>query len=284
MIRIVVTGSRGFIGAEIVSKLQQQKDYEVISVSRSASEEFFKVKNYSDSPGGDVLLHLGENSNQSSVTNGGIDYKDSALQILGSLLDKKYQKVIYASSAILYGDKSNHKHSTGDELVISNLYGELKKESEDLVLGTNGGIVVRLSNVYGPRMSKMTIISQILSQLNAGDDIVVDDSRVVRDFLWIEDAARGFSELISSTLRNDSGVRVYNLGTGVGTSIETLTLKILEIAGLSNRHVKSRHKTENFSKLIVDYSLMQLSCGWEPEINLVDGLTKLLQQSNSIGS
>jgi nucleoside-diphosphate-sugar epimerase len=87
----------------------------------------------------------------------------------------------------------------------------------------------------------------------------------VRDFIYAKDAAEGILALALSHVPNKKG-SLYNLGTGVGTSIKVLANMILDAAGENGRPVESMQASGSQSTLILDYVKTELACGWRPNI------------------
>ena len=108
-----------------------------------------------------ILLKIMKLLRQTNLT----DYIENNVKRLKFILSNTRSKLIYASSVAIYGDLSVIPHSPSDELNIINTYSKSKFECEKLVLQA-GGVVARLSNIYGPGMSKKkNIISDILKQI-----------------------------------------------------------------------------------------------------------------------
>jgi nucleoside-diphosphate-sugar epimerase len=144
------------------------------------------------------------------------------------------------------------------------------------VLKLPAGIVVRPANIYGPGMSKNNVMSAILRQIPGEGTLEVMDTSPVRDFIWVEDAAEGIVALALNHFKEGKERGLYNLGTGVGTSIETLADLALEIAGQPDRPVKTKYSSDRQSCLILDFADTTAACGWRPKTSLREGLTHML--------
>lgn len=277
--KIIITGASGFIGGHLISKLSEIANTEIVPLTRRKIPNLIRVSDYRDAPDGDVLIHLAEDNNLENVASRDLSYEHNALSTLRTLLDKKYRRIIYASSSTLYGDKSVVPHSTGDEIFVKNPYTRIKSLSESAVLENPNGVVVRLANVYGPLMSTNNVMSQILSQIPKQGDLEVGDVNPVRDFVWVQDVAEGISMLTRMDLTKTEISKMYNLGSGVGTSIGDLALLTLELAGQSERRVMSKNRTRVMSSIVLDCSEMTNACGWTPQVSLRQGIATLLTSS-----
>lgn len=275
-LKVIITGASGFLGSHVLQVLAAQQNVEAIAVTRKDISGWCRVSDYSQSPVGDVLIHLAEDSDRAQVAKSGQAYEEKARETLVALLKKGYRRVVYISSAVLYGDADAWPHFPNDPIRIDDAYTHLKRQSELAVLELSTGVVVRLSNIYGPGMSQNNVMSTILRQIPGTGSLEVMDTSPVRDFLWVEDAAEGIVSLSLRHLREGNKGKLYNLGTGIGTSIGELASMALEIAGQADRPVEGRHISGRQSKLILDFSDTTSVCGWRPRTSLRQGLTRLL--------
>ena len=278
--RIVITGASGFLGGFVANAFTKQRGAEVIRVSRRDAAGSTRVSDYSESPGGDVLIHLAQWADRAEVNATSHEQRTAAVDSLRALARKGYSRLLLASSGALYGDAGEGPHRPGDPPQVSDAYARLKLESERVILD-HGGIAVRLANVYGPGQHASSVLATILSQIPGSGPLRVFDTRPVRDFLWVEDAAEGFAAIASSRAGSPGGV--VNLGTGVGTSIGDAARTALQIAGEAQRVVlaTSEQPRAARSTLILDYSETEAMCGWRPRTAVGEGLARLLEHKRS---
>ena len=187
MYQVAVTGASGFLG-EATVRLLAKKGYHCLGLTRKKTPKFYYVKSYEDAPLADVLIHLAESNDRTLLAAQNSPIEKEADQTLKMLLSKGYRKVIYASSAALYGDRWIEPRKVTDPVESVDTYTRIKLKSESAVLA-QGGTVARLANLYGPGMSQKNVLSHILDQIGCGKQIIVRSLEPVRDYLWIEDAA-----------------------------------------------------------------------------------------------
>jgi UDP-glucose 4-epimerase len=279
-LKIVITGASGFLGAYVLAALAEQHNVDVIPVTRKEISGWCKVIDYSQSPLGDVLIHLAENNDRAQVAKAGQAYEEHVISTLAALIEKGYSRVVYTSSAVLYGDANNRAHLSSDPIRIDDAYTRIKRLSELLVLKLSGGVVVRLGNIYGPGMSQNNVMSTILRQIPGTGLLEVNDTNPVRDFVWVQDAAEGIVALALGHYKRGNEGGLFNLGTGIGTSIGDLASMALEIAGQTDRSVKAKCSSERQSSLILDPSDITFTCGRKPKTSLRQGLSILLNKLN----
>ena len=268
--RIVITGAAGFLGSELRRVLLGFEQIEVIGVTRLRIPGMLTVDNYEDTPTGDILVHLAESSERMVANFNGEAYEQEVKQLLEKLGKKRFKRIVYASSAVLYGDQNTRSCIESDPIHLTDSYTRIKNISEDWVV-EHGGIVARLSNLYGPGMSDKNVLGTILSQLANTGPIIVNDTKPIRDFLWIEDAAKALAIMVTGQM---SGT--FNIGSGVGISILQLANSTLEAAGLSGRQVLSRTKSVSCSNLVLDITKASTKLGWYPSIDLKQGIVSML--------
>jgi UDP-glucose 4-epimerase len=267
-VKVVVTGASGFLGREIIGKLVSA-NIDHVGVSRRQISDFHIVESYRNAPDGDVLIHLAETNDRALANRGGALCERDAAEII-KCLSKRYKKIIYASSAVLYGDECDSPRSELDAIVPVDIYTNIKRTSEDVVLN-GGGIVARFSNIFGPGMSRATVIMAILEQLGLEGPLTLHDTSPVRDFLWIEDAADAVLAMILNPLQG-----IYNVGSGRGTSIYELAAIALKASNEKDRQIMSKNSFYKRSILITDIKKLTSSCGWMPKIELSIGMQNMV--------
>jgi UDP-glucose 4-epimerase len=267
--RIVVTGASGFLGSAIV-RILSRIGADCIGVSRSGGPGLHIVPDYSQAPLGDCLIHCAETSDRSTANAGGELLEQASRDTLQALLAKGYPRIVYASSAVLYGDRITTHRRTSEKVCITDGYARIKSASELAVL-QHGGIVARLTNLYGPGMANGNVVSHILTQVSQDRPVLMHCLEPVRDFLWVDDAAKAFVSMASSRIDG-----IYNVGSGRGTSIRELVALVQAAAG-TDQSVRGRQQLDLPSHLVVDIAPTISAFNWQPETPIEDGIRRLVR-------
>ena len=246
----------------------------MLPVSRRAAPGAMQVRSYEEAPAGDVLIHLAEDNDRIRVSHAPPEYAREAGATLAALGRRGYSRVVYASSGVLYGDGHTHAHEVDDQIVVNDAYAALKRSGELAVLDWNGGVVARLSNVYGPAMAEGNVVSTILRQIPGDGPVCVTDTRPVRDFLWVGDAARGLAAMALGTAAGG----LFNVATGSGVSIGALAMTALAAAGEPVRAVVGQNRGNCASTMILSPARMVDTYGWSAAVSITQGVSMLVRE------
>ena len=96
-----------------------------------------------------------------------------------------------------------------------------------------------------------------------------------RDFIYIDDVIDALFNII---FKDSSNGEIINIGSGKGVTIGSLAEQIMKISG-RNGHIlfdanRIRTKSKDIQKLVADINKAHRLLGWEPRMDLVEGLTK----------
>ena len=272
-------GGSGFIGAHFQQTLKKisNNNYKVqLLPHRGSPEEIKSALKKLDALRLDntqtSILYLAENNEIAQASKFGPDYTKRNIQRLKFILSNTDSRLIYASSVGVYGDLSELPHHPTENVNVINPYAHSKLECEKLVL-QSGGVVARLSNIYGPGMSKKNIISDVLKQITIKgvDSITIINGTPTRDMIHISDVT---SCLLAMTTIQQKGV--YNVATGVNVSMKDLAMMILEAAKLGECTLVESSHSKATSCIALDISRTKEIFDWSPCIRLKDGLKELI--------
>ena len=141
--------------------------------------------------------------------------------------------------------------------------------------------VLRLSNVFGPGQTSLNPYCGVVAKffeavIKNEPQIIYGDGNQTRDFTFIEDALDAF--FLSAT-RDKAIGQVYNVGTGVETSIIKLANEIKKITGCSDRLIEFKEKRpiDIVKRRNIDSSKLQRELQWKINYSLSEGLEKTFQ-------
>ncbi len=274
--KVIVTGASGFLGKIVLKKLIES-GIDCVGVSRRQMFGCAQVSDYAESPDGDILIHLAEINDRAHANKLSIQYENEASRTLNKLLNKGYSKVIYASSALLYENRFCLPLKETDPINATDTYTRVKLINESSVL-LKLGVVARFSNIYGPGMSTNNVLSHIFFQLKNNDGpIRLKNLNSIRDFIWVEDAANNILEMIDPAVQG-----IFNIGSGVGTSIHELTQNVLKLSGLSERGVISEEIDSRASYIVLDVSKALNQFKFYSSLSLNEGLIRLINSDKGM--
>ena len=134
-------------------------------------------------------------------------------------------------------------------------------------------IILRLSNVYGPRQWISGIVpSLIIKFLKKERPIIYGDGRQTRDFIYIDDAIRAF---IIAAEKTKTGV--YNIGSGKEVNLNKLFELLKDIFGLKIESAYQDLKGRESKRSALSIEKIKKEFGWQPQTNLKDGLSKTIK-------
>ncbi|MDI6655459.1 MAG: NAD(P)-dependent oxidoreductase [Candidatus Hydrothermarchaeota archaeon] len=276
--KILVTGGTGFIGSYLTEELRKLNyDIKILTQERLKGRQYIPgdIRDEDlDLKGYNVIYHLAALSNPGFCEdNKGLAWDVNVNGTL-NLLEKleKGQKIIFTSSAHVYGGSSN-PHSEDEPLNPPDFYGLTKKTAEELIeyCSEKKGFaytILRFFNIYGPKQSKGFLIPDIIEKYRAGGEIKIINPEAKRDFVYISDAVVALVEAINAR-------GIYNIGSGRGTRIE-------DIYSLIKKEICTKNVIENVIKrnedaLIADATKAEKELGWKPKVGLREGIRKTIE-------
>lgn len=136
--------------------------------------------------------------------------------------------------------------------------------------------VLRYPNVYGPRQDphgEAGVVAIFSGQMLQGQSVTINgNGEQVRDFVYVTDCAK--ANLLA--LKAGSG-QVYNLGFGVGTTINEIFQHLREITSYPNQANYGPAKVGETFRIYLDASRAKRELGWEPTFTLHEGLTHTVE-------
>lgn len=151
----------------------------------------------------------------------------------------------------------------------SKLAGEAYLATYNRLHGTHH-VTLRLGNVYGPRQDphgEAGVVAIFLSRLRAGErPRIFGDGNQTRDYVYVGDVARATLSAL------DVGAGVFNIGTGIETSVLDLSRACAEAAEVEVEPELAPARLGELQRAFLDPALAAERLGWRPEYDLGGGL------------
>ncbi|MDD1749256.1 MAG: SDR family oxidoreductase [Methanothrix sp.] len=306
--RVMVTGGAGFLGSHLCERLIRE-GCEVLCVDNFYTGRKDNISHLMGNPHFEILRHdicfslyveVDEIYNlacpaspvhyqfdpvQTTKTsvNGGIN-------MLG-LAKRVKAKILQASTSEVYGDPLIHPQTEDywgnvNPVGIRSCYDEGKRCAETLFFDYHRqhGLkikVARIFNTYGPRMVENDgrVVSNFIVQALKGQDITVyGDGKQTRSFCYVDDMIEGFVRLMNT----DDFTGPVNLGNPKEFTILELATKVIAMTGSSSKITFHPLPQDDPTQRQPDISLARSTFGWEPTIELDEGLRKTIAYFSSL--
>jgi dTDP-glucose 4,6-dehydratase len=305
--RIVITGAAGFIGSHLAETLLD-RGYTVIgidnlltgdtgNISHLHNRDFSFIKHdvtnyiYIDGPV-DFVLHWASPASP-------IDYLELPIPTLKvgalgthkalGLAKAKHAKFVLASTSEVYGDPLEHPQKEtywGNVNPVGprGVYDEAKRFAEAMTMAYHRyhGVdtkIVRIFNTYGPRMraNDGRAVPAFMSQTLRNEDVTVfGDGSQTRSFTYITDLVDGIIRLMLSK-ENDP----VNIGNPREMTIKEIAETIIRMTGSKSKLIYKPLPTDDPKQRRPDITRARTLLGWEPKVQLEEGLVKTIEYFNT---
>jgi UDP-glucose 4-epimerase len=300
---VFFTGGAGFIGSHVIPLLLE-RDYHVrvfdnmFRGDRAAMAKLTETGRvelidrdvrYGGSvqramQGCDYVIHFAAVSINKSVAD-----PDESLEInmignhnvFAAAAEQKVRRLVYASSASVYGDPEKLPMHEDDELHPLTPYCISKRAGEDLCgfyqrTKALSWIALRFFNVYGPGQKPeayyTSVINHFVARLQNGQPPVIDGrGEQSMDFIHVHDIARA----VVAALECEQDNLPINIGTGIDTSVAELARILIEAVGVD---VEPQFNPRDVlvARRAADIRRAKEVLGWEPTISVKEGMIDLV--------
>jgi UDP-glucose 4-epimerase len=306
--RFLVIGGAGLIGSHAVEALLEEDVEEIViydSFVRGTPEnlaEAMRDDRVTVFPHGGDILHTDVLDAAMKGIDGVFhfaalwllhcqDYPRSAFEVnvggtfnvLEACARNDVERLVFSSSASVYGDAVEEPMTEEHPFNFANLYGATKVCGEALARATYMRfglpyVALRYMNVYGPRQdyegAYIAVIMQMLDAIDRGEPLTLyGDGSQAYDFVYVGDCGKANV----CAMKADAVDRCYNVGTGVRTSIRQIAEMLLEITGAD---VGIRYEPEGVTFVknrIGDPARARDELGFTAGVALDEGLRSLIQ-------
>jgi len=306
--RVLVTGGAGFIGANLVRRLiAAGARVTVLDDLFTGRRENLPAEGFTfvegsvcDPPlvehlvaGSDVVFHAAARNIVVSTRNPRDDFETNIGGTLNVLLAARAtgaRRVVYTSSTSVYGNPRYLPVNEDDHLSLLTPYAVSKLAGEHYCMAFFESYdlpttAVRYSNVFGPGQDPANpycgVVAKFCEALFAGRPPVIHgDGNQTRDFTYIDDAVA--ATILAATADRAVG-EVFNVGTGVETSVNQLAATLVRLTGSDQAPVRAdRRDVDNIRRRVVNIEKTRRSLRWVPETTLEEGLRRTIEWQREI--
>lgn len=307
--RILVTGGAGFLGSHICERLVGD-GHDVICVDNFFTSQKSNVAHLLEHPNFELVRHdvthplwleVDEIYNMACpAAPGHYQYNPiktmktsvmGAINILG-MAKRCNAKVLQASTSEVYGDPDVHPQPESyrgnvNPIGLRACYDEGKRAAETLFFDyqrqNNVNIrVVRIFNTYGPRMHPFDgrVVSNFIRQAIAGEDITVfGNGSQTRSFCYRDDLCEAIIRMMNGP---DDFAGPVNIGNPNEFTIRELAEQVIELTGTKSRIIEKPLPADDPKQRQPDIALAKDKLGWEPQIQLQEGLKRTIEWFKSV--
>jgi len=214
-----------------------------------------------------------------------------AINTLG-LAKRVKARILQASTSEVYGDPEVHPQQEGywgrvNPIGIRSCYDEGKRAAECLMMDYHRQNhvdvkIVRIFNTYGPRMAVHDgrVVSNFIVQALKGEDITVyGDGSQTRSFCYVDDLIEGLIQMMNSP---DAFTGPVNIGNPREFTILQLAETLIQMTGSASRIIFKPLPQDDPIQRRPDITLAREKLGWEPGIQLSEGLEKTIAYFRSL--
>ncbi len=323
--KVLITGGAGYIGPVIASYfLDNGFEVAVVddlstgnkgSVDERASfhqgsilDESFLIKSLT---GIDTVIHCAAKSLVGESFASAQLYSqvntDGTNRLLKAMAQSGVNKIIFSSTAAVYGEANDNPLLENSQINPINPYGRSKYAAEQLISGFaekgNAAVTFRYFNVAGsyksdngelivenhqnethliPRVMKNIFKNGVDSKVEIyGNNFPTKDGTCIRDYLHVQDLAHAHLLAIEKL---ETGVsKVFNLGSGVGYSVLEVLNEIEKVMGLKLNRVISPARKGDPAVLLAAIGKAKDQLGWKPEASLNEIISSSWQGMKQLG-
>lgn len=301
--KILITGGAGFIGSHLCERLLNDGN-EVICVDNYFTGSKENIVHLMDNPYFELIRHdivhplhveVDEIYNLACPASP-IHYQYNAIKtiktsVMGAInmlgLAKRLKaKVLQASTSEVYGDPKVHPQPESywgnvNPIGIRSCYDEGKRCAETLFVDYHrqNGVkskIVRIFNTYGPNMNQNDgrVVSNFIVQALKGEDITIYGNGLqTRSFQYVDDLVEALIRMMAT---EDSFIGPVNMGNPFEFTMLELANTVIELTNSNSKLIYLPLPSDDPCQRQPDIALAKEKLGWEPKIQLKEGLEKTI--------
>ncbi len=310
MKRILITGGAGFVGSHLCERLLNEGN-EVLCLDNYFTGAKKNIIKLLDNPYFEMVRHDVTESYYAEVDEiynlacpaSPVHYQHNPIKtiktsVMGAIntlgLAKRVgAKILQASTSEVYGDPAVHPQPESywghvNPIGIRSCYDEGKRCAETLFMDyhiqNNVAIkIIRIFNTYGPNMnpSDGRVVSNFIVQALKGEDITIfGDGLQTRSFQYVDDLVEGMVRMMHS---DPSFLGPVNLGNPNEFTMLELAQEVIGLTNSASKIIYMPLPQDDPKQRQPDISLAKEKLdGWEPKIELKEGLSKTIAYFESL--
>ncbi len=308
--KVLVTGGAGYIGAVTARLLQETRGYEVIVFDNLSTGKKERVQGYKfieadllDRAALDkvfseeqieAVIHFAASIEvEESMRNPAKYFQNNVLgglNLLDSMVEHSVAKIVFSSSAAVYGEPRELPIKEESSCNPTNPYGETKLIFEKILKWYEEAYGLRSVSLryfnaagawpeknlgYNHTAEESHLIPRLLLVASGkggeievyGEDYPTEDGTGIRDYIHVLDLASAHL-LALRKLENVNGSFVYNVGTGKGTSVLEVIEAAVEITGRMIPMKFKERRAGDPARLVADHTKFKTEFAWQPKYDL----------------
>ena len=303
MKRTLVTGGAGFLGSFLCEKLLDQ-GHEVIALDNFYTGSRKNISHLLDHPYFELIRHdivepillevdwiFNLACPASPIHYQYNPVKTVKTSVMGAInmlgLAKRVRaRILQASTSEVYGDPEIHPQQESywgsvNPIGLRSCYDEGKRVAETLMMDYHRRNqvdikLVRIFNTYGPRMhinDGRVVSNFIVAALKEEPLEIFGDGEQTRSFCYVSDLI----DVILKMMNKDDFIGPVNIGNPGEFTIRELAEKILKLTGSRSKIQVRQERSDDPVRRRPDISLAREKLGWEPSVDLEEGLGKTIE-------
>lgn len=300
--RILITGGAGFLGSYLCERLLSE-GHEVICLDNYFTGSKENIRHLMDNHHFEVTRHdiiapieveCDEIYNLACPASP-IHYQFNPVRtiqanVLGvtnmlELAKRTKARILQASTSEVYGDPTTHPQKEDywgnvNPIGIRSCYDEGKRVAETLMTDYHRQHkvdirIARIFNTYGPRMAinDGRVVSNFIVQALRGEEITIyGDGKQTRSFCYVEDMVEGLIKLMNA----EKLTTPVNLGNPKEFTIQKLAEKVVKLTGARSKIVFQPLPQDDPIQRQPDIILAKSKLGWQPKVELEEGLKRTI--------